>query len=67
MKLRCVSAYRADKVAFEPGQVVEDPRLVAHLLADSPASFEVVEDAPVVDRAVKAEAVTTKPIKATKK
>lgn len=58
--LRCVSPYKADKVAFGLGDVIDNPALEAHLLHDSPRSFEVVSADP--DRpAVETKAITAPP------
>lgn len=47
--LRCVSPYRrTDGIRFEVGTVVDDPPLEAHLLKDSPGSFERYEPPPPV-------------------
>ena len=45
--LKCVSRYRSSAGEFVPGDVIEDPKLEAVLLADSPASFQPVEPEPV--------------------
>ncbi len=50
--LRCVSPYRADKLAYGIGDVIDNPALEAHLLHDSPRSFEVASsetDRPAVE------------------
>lgn len=44
--LRCVSPYRADKLAYGVGDVIDNPALEAHLLHDSPRSFEVLSAEP---------------------
>lgn len=57
--LRCVSPYKTQDVSYKPGDEINDARLEAHLLNDSPASFEVVEveakavDVAPVDKMVK--------------
>jgi hypothetical protein len=38
--LRCVSRYSSSLGAFQPGDLIDAPQLVAALLADSPGSFE---------------------------
>lgn len=57
--LRCVAPYRAvvDNVAvnYTPGEIIDAPALEAWLLADSPASFEVVEPEPQAERQAKPE------------
>jgi hypothetical protein len=44
--IRCTSPYRSTYgegiVEFAPGKEIDDPALAAHLLNDSPGSFEVV-------------------------
>lgn len=42
MAIKCVSAYQSSAGAWAIGQVVEDPRLAAWLLRDSPGSWEDV-------------------------
>jgi hypothetical protein len=42
MALRCISRYRSGYGAFEPGAVIDDPKLEAILAVDSPGSFEAV-------------------------
>lgn len=44
--LRCVSPYRADKLAYGVGDVIDNPALEAHLLHDSPKSFEIISSEP---------------------
>lgn len=46
--LRCVSSYVAGSVRFEVGELVDDARLEAHLLIDSPESFQRVSLSPVI-------------------
>lgn len=46
MAIRCVSPYKAGRLAFTPGEVVTDPAVAEHVLRDSPGSFEVIADAP---------------------
>lgn len=59
MNLRCVSKYSSTfkfrTVVFEPGDPVpnDDPELQAHLLKDSPKSFEIVQAEPKVEAATK--------------
>lgn len=35
----CVSKYRTDRLDFKPGDIIEDPKVIAYVLNDSPASF----------------------------
>lgn len=51
--LRCVSPYKADRVAFGVGDVIDNPALEVHLMHDSPRSFEVVSSEPVIEPVVK--------------
>ena len=41
--LKCVSRYASSAGQFAPGDIIEDPRLEAVLVADSPESFAKVE------------------------
>jgi hypothetical protein len=41
--LKCVSKYASSAGQFAPGDIIEDPRLEAVLVADSPESFAKVE------------------------
>jgi hypothetical protein len=43
--LKCVSKYKSDIGSFVPGDIIDDPRVEAVLLVDSPLSFEAVEKA----------------------
>lgn len=43
--IRCISKYASSLGAFQPGDVVAIPALCAALLADSPGSFEAVQEA----------------------
>lgn len=44
--LQCVSPYKSNLGAFQPGDMIDAPELIAALLADSPLSFEVVGKTP---------------------
>jgi len=60
----CVSRYRTDRLSYLPGEIVEDPKVIAYVLADSPESFapyvaaaddlavSAVEEAPA-DKAIR--------------
>lgn len=70
MAIRCISAYRNDKTAIAPGQIVEDTAFEAWLLNDSPGSFariepEIVDEPPDVadDDEAEDKAVTEAEIK----
>jgi|DEB19_MinimDraft_3_1074340.scaffolds.fasta_scaffold90950_2 hypothetical protein len=41
--LKCISKYSSSAGSFAPGDIIEDPKLEAVLLADSAASFAEVE------------------------
>lgn len=45
--LKCISPYSSSAGRFAPGDIIEDPKLEAVLLADSPASFAPAEPEPV--------------------
>lgn len=64
--IRCTSpyrsAYRETVIELKPGAEVDDAELAAHLLNDSPESFEVV-GAPA-PAAPAAPVLTTKPVEA---
>ena len=66
MPVRCISPYKATRMAFAPGDIVSDPEQAAFVLRDSPGSFEVIPDEsppleaeskaiekPPVDKAIK--------------
>lgn len=52
--LKCVSRYRSSAGEFAQGDIIDDPKLEALLLADSPASFQAVEPEPVAPPASQA-------------
>lgn len=41
--LKCVSKYKSDVGSFVPGDIIDDPKLEAVLLVDSPLSFEATD------------------------
>jgi hypothetical protein len=43
--LKCVSKFRSDVGSFVPGDIIDDPKLEAVLLASSELSFEVIDKA----------------------
>lgn len=43
--LKCISRYSSSLGAFAPGDVVTVPALAAALLADSPGSFALIDQA----------------------
>jgi len=53
--LKCVSKYASSAGAFVPGDIIEDPKLEAVLIADSPASFVDVESRAQAEDDVDAE------------
>jgi hypothetical protein len=42
--LRCVSQYKSNLGAFPAGHIIDDAQVEAWLVADSPESFEQVEE-----------------------
>lgn len=64
MALRCIGRYRAGDLSIEVGQVVDNPRLEAHLLIDSPGSFEVVVEKPATKLGGQNKALTPQVTKA---
>lgn len=55
--LRCLAKYKSAYGAWNPGDVIDDPVNEAGILASSPLSFEVVQEAkaatPEVDKMVR--------------
>lgn len=47
MAVRCISPYKATRIAFQPGDIVDDAEIAAFVLRDSPGSFEVFDPAEV--------------------
>ena len=55
--LRCISPYRSSLGAFAPGDVITDAALAAALAVDSPASFQLIDTAPMSEQLLVVSAV----------